>query len=208
MKKSIIASLLLVSLFGCQASEPSTVNPLRIQEIDVVPIFCGGGGPDLATVSLFATGGSGIYQYRVDGGDFGSSNVFANLTPGTHVFDVQDSNGTSVGAAIVTDPSGFNAISIAQAPYCADRYNRAIITYTSQGGIGPIFTLNEGTPVPGNDGQFGPLEAGEYTIVADDDSTGLCSPVSISFAVIIPQASGNANEDFVNAKHCIQCIPS
>lgn len=53
---------------------------------------CGGSG---GAVSFAASGGDGSYQYRIDGGQFTTSETFEMLTPGAHSFAVQDGEGCS-----------------------------------------------------------------------------------------------------------------
>ncbi|MBS7230218.1 T9SS type A sorting domain-containing protein [Flavobacterium psychroterrae] len=45
-----------------------------------------------ATVSVIASGGTGIYQYSMNDGPFQTSNIFNNLSAGVYHFSVKDSN--------------------------------------------------------------------------------------------------------------------
>lgn len=48
------------------------------------------------SINVTAAGGSGNYQYSLNGGSFQASNIFNNLTAGTYHFTVKDSNNCTV----------------------------------------------------------------------------------------------------------------
>ena len=54
-------------------------------------VSCNGG--DNGSVTLTTTGGTEPYQYSQDGTNYGVTNVFGNLTAGTHTFYVKDALG-------------------------------------------------------------------------------------------------------------------
>ena len=51
---------------------------------------CGAGG----TATVTTSGGTGTYQYRLDGQSWQGSNTFSNISPGSHQVEVRNSNGT------------------------------------------------------------------------------------------------------------------
>ena len=204
MKKHIITTLLALLTTGCKAGE---VNPpLRITEIDLIPVSCLASGPQTATVTIFVDGGTPPYMFSKDGGaTFQSSNEFTGLIAGDYAFEIKDASGTTpLGAAISIEQSAFETLTITQAPDCEDRFNMAIITVNSTGGTSPSHTLqNESAQtIEGNNVQFDPIAAGDINLVS---TTASCNPIGIAFDLIIPQASGNAIEDFINTKYCIPC---
>ncbi|KIQ24088.1 hypothetical protein RT99_03120 [Flavobacterium sp. MEB061] len=48
------------------------------------------------SINVTAAGGSGNYQYSLNGGSFQASNIFNNLTAGTYHFTIKDSNNCTV----------------------------------------------------------------------------------------------------------------
>lgn len=51
-------------------------------------------------ITVTAAGGDGNYEYSVDGGGFGSSNIFADLGHGAHAVEVRDGDGCSTTRSV------------------------------------------------------------------------------------------------------------
>jgi uncharacterized repeat protein (TIGR01451 family) len=64
--------------------------------LDVTPATCSNNG----IISITATGGTGVYQYSIDGATYQSSNVFSSLQVGTYTVTVIDSNNTMASQLI------------------------------------------------------------------------------------------------------------
>lgn len=209
MKKRIISSLLLLSAVSCTASEQ--VNPLRVVGVNLVPISCTDTTRTTASAALFVAGGTPAYQYRLDSGDFQSSNEFSGITAGSHQFEIRDANNTIIATQVTIQPSAFDLIGVSVAPYCSDRYNQGVVEVSTQGGNNPTLQLID---VEGNtqiktgpSAVFSPIAIGGQ-VVAFAEGTGPidCEQVSIALEFNLPQASTNAIENLVNAKYCIPCI--
>lgn len=69
----------------------------------VVPATTGTG----RKITITATGGVGPYQYKLDGGAYGTSNVFNNVSDGVHTVTVKGANGCISPRAI---PAGFSSL--------------------------------------------------------------------------------------------------
>ena len=75
--------------------------PTAMEIISNDPL-CFGQTGDLAIVSI--TGGEGPYLYSIDGGEnYGSSNLFGNLSPGTYDVLIQDVNGCELEESIIIE---------------------------------------------------------------------------------------------------------
>lgn len=93
---------------GCHITKSTIIHPSGVPnnfEVNIVSL------PFLETntVEIVATG-YGDYQYKMENGDFQSSPIFSNVTPGYHVFYVNDINGCGVvyeGVFVIDYPKFF-----------------------------------------------------------------------------------------------------
>jgi hypothetical protein len=81
------------NLAGCNAIMNGSVSieqyELVLQEISTTNITCNGAGD--GSIELTCTGGSGNYEYSVDGGfTWQASNIFGGLSPGDYTFSARD----------------------------------------------------------------------------------------------------------------------
>ena len=87
---------------GCSATTIVTVfQPSQLQATaSASPIFCAG---STSTITVSASGGTPIYQYKINGGVYQSSNSFPNLSAGIYTVEVTDLNScnTSMIVSIV-----------------------------------------------------------------------------------------------------------
>ncbi|MFK7808687.1 MAG: LamG-like jellyroll fold domain-containing protein, partial [Saprospiraceae bacterium] len=60
-------------------------------------------GVDDGTITITGAGGSGSYEYRINGGSWQSSNVFSGLSAGDYDVDIRNDNGTCI-ASFVSNP--------------------------------------------------------------------------------------------------------
>ncbi|MFG6685195.1 T9SS type B sorting domain-containing protein [Mariniflexile sp. HNIBRBA6329] len=145
-----------------------------------------------ATLTLSATGGTGVYQYSDDAsftnvmGTF-TSNVTFSVTPGTYSYYVRDANActASVSNEITIDPLQplvVNLDTTNATINCAGDATGVIVA-TAQGGLGSyVYTLQDGsgTDIPGavqnSPGVFTELPIGTYQVQVtsiDCDATSL-----------------------------------
>lgn len=82
---------------GCTATVQATVGSdaavVTVSTTDVTD--SGGCGTSNGRVTVTATGGDGNYQYRIDGGSFGTASLFTGLSHGSHTVEAMDGNGCS-----------------------------------------------------------------------------------------------------------------
>ncbi|MFQ5335304.1 MAG: gliding motility-associated C-terminal domain-containing protein, partial [Flavobacteriales bacterium] len=113
------------------------------------------------------SGGTGPYQYSLDGSTYQSSNAFNNLAAGSYTVYVKDNNGcTATATAVVNQPDQPVPAAAVKNKDCS---SAGSITATASGGTPPYtFSINGGTPQ--SDGSFNGLSPGSYTITVMDDN--------------------------------------
>ncbi|WP_298899907.1 T9SS type B sorting domain-containing protein [uncultured Psychroserpens sp.] len=169
-----------------------------------------------STLTLSASGGTGIYTYSNDSsfttilGTFNSSTTFS-VPPGTYQYYVRDANGciANVSNEITIDPLPdleINLQSTNPTINCAGDNNGSIVA-TAQGGLGDyVYTLEDtlGNTIPATQnspGIFTELIAGTYvvTVVSGDCNTATApititeptAPLEVDFVVNDVTCSGN-----------------
>lgn len=124
-------------------SEPSAVTAT----ITTGNIIVFGG---TTSISIASSGGTGAHTYRLNAGSYQSSNVFNNVSAGTHAIRVKDANGCVIVRNVtITEPgSALSATATAGAISCNG--GTTIVTVTGSGGTAPYtgtgnFTVGAGT---------------------------------------------------------------
>ncbi|WP_157757585.1 T9SS type B sorting domain-containing protein [Pseudalgibacter alginicilyticus] len=90
-----------------------------------------------ATLEVLASGGQTPYEYRINGGSFGPSNVFDNLTPGNYDITVRDANGCEFDLATQTIAEQLLVSTILTKDLDCTVSPDAVITGTISGGYAP-----------------------------------------------------------------------
>lgn len=92
----------------CTANTTATVGG-DIPNISVSTnvVNAGGCNESQGSISATATGGNGTFEFSIDGGAFGSSGVFANLTHGQYTVTARDEDGCE-GTRSARVPSGIS----------------------------------------------------------------------------------------------------
>lgn len=76
----------------------TTLSGVSVSGVASCPGTCNGTG----RIVITGSGGTGVYQYSIDGGaTFGSSNTFSSLSNGTYYIAVRDSLGTVANSTVV-----------------------------------------------------------------------------------------------------------
>lgn len=105
------------------------------------------GGTTTATAS--ATGGTSPYSYRLNNGNFQTSNSFSGVAAGSHSITVRDANNcTFTRNFSISQPAALAATATAGAVACNG--GTATVTVSATGGVSPYtgtgtFTVNAGT---------------------------------------------------------------
>lgn len=121
---------------GCSIPLTITLQPVPTFSITtaVTPTTCNGTtGAVTATVS-----GSGPYTYQWSNGD--TTSAISNLTTGTYMLVVTDTNGCTSSTIVTIPASGLNVTSQVTQPLCAGDCN-GVATITPQNGT-PPYTYN------------------------------------------------------------------
>ena len=162
---------------GCMAEVTFTVGDVDAVAVTASAIAVSCNGDMDGSVELSATGGTSLFEYSADGMDYGSSPLFAGLSPGTYTYYAQDSNGCSASVeATVEEP---DVLSVS-----------GVITNDSGIGDGALDITVEG----GNGGYSFAWSGPDNFTSADEDLTGI---VAGEYTVTVTDANGcEATETF------------
>lgn len=134
-------------------------------------ILCNAG---TTTLTVTATGGTGAYQYSLNGGAFQAGNTFTvNAAGSPYTVTVKDANAcTSVTNSVtVTQPTAVSASASVTTPIAVPG-GTGTITVTSTGGTGTkTYVITSGSTINtsgASSGVFTGLLAGSYTFTATD----------------------------------------
>lgn len=178
---------------GCASVNSDTArvrfNPIvTIDSIDASKVSCNDGNS--GRIEIFATGGTPVLKYSIDGGiTFQTSNVFNNLPPNTYQVIVKGSKGCSDEAIASTfDNDGIDITAALLQNITCNNEADGVIEGTATGGSGNYFyTLHNAAgplQVQGN-GTFTGLTEDTYFIAVEDITTG-CKDTSAIIVIDNP----------------------
>lgn len=145
-------------------------------------VLCNGNANGSFTVT--ASGGTGNFNYKLNGVDNGSNNSFTNLSPGNYIVRVTDTNGCFKEISeIITEPSSLNLSLVNKKDIKCFGSNNGEISVVAVGGVAPYqYALNgaifQSSP------SFTGLIAGNHTIQVMDANQCL---QSINVTILEPQ---------------------
>ncbi len=159
------------------------------------------------SISVTASGGTPPYTYAINNGPFGANNSFNNLSAGSYVISIRDSNNCQEDTTIIILANGnyaINSVTYTQ-PSCHGGSDGGI-SFTVSGGIAPFqYSLNLGAYQAGN--SFTGLPAGSYNLRSidnsgcfDDTVVTLSEPSPVTFSSLVlnnPTCNGNTNGSVV-----------
>lgn len=152
------------------------------------PITCFGANDGSITVNQ-VTGGSGSYEYSINGTDFFESNLFTGLAPNDYDIFVKDTYGCTVqvGTISIIEPNPISIVTVV--PQNITGCFGALegeITITATGGTGTLsYSINDGTDWQAGSGVFTGLAAGNYIVKVKDENN--CETTWASNPVVITQ---------------------
>ncbi|MEM8510283.1 MAG: T9SS type A sorting domain-containing protein [Bacteroidota bacterium] len=143
--------------------------PLLFVQAITTAITCKGANNGSITVET--SGGMPPYSYRINGGGYGSSNVFSKLTPGFYIVEVTDTNGcvVSKNVSLVEPDEAFEIASIITTNVTCQGVQDGSIEVILSGGIPPYqYQINNGALTTAN--TFADLGSGVYVLTVFDAS--------------------------------------
>lgn len=170
---------------GCQGTTSATLNPgagTISHTSSFTDPLCNGDAN--GTITLLGSGGSGSYQYSIDGGTtFQANGNFSGLASGTYDIVVQDGGCQSTETISLTDPTSVLLSSSATSPSCST--GSGSITISGSGGAGSYqYSIDGGSTFQVN-GNYTGLAAGTYNLVVQDANG--CQATG-SESIVIPTA--------------------
>lgn len=177
-------------------NEPSVIS----YTASINDASCGGNDGDIA---LTGSGGTGSYQYSIDGGSaFQSSGTFTSLSSGTYNIVIEDANGCSTSnTESVGSTSGPSITSETNNDATCYGSNDGAISISATGVATLQYSIDGGSTFQSN-GNFTGLSAGTYNVVVVDGNSCVTNgsvltinePSAISYNPTITDATcGNSN---------------
>ncbi|MBL7771591.1 MAG: gliding motility-associated C-terminal domain-containing protein [Chitinophagaceae bacterium] len=161
---------------GCTASSVVIINEPPVLAIDSTPtvnVLCAGG--NTGSITVYASGGSGGYQYSSDCTIYQASNTFNNLVAGTYTLCVKDANNCTQSTVVtITQPTAMSWVFALGSDLTCNGSADGSISVQAQGGTGTIeYSLN--SAAYSLNSNYTNLAAGQYTITAKDQNNCIIS---------------------------------
>lgn len=120
------------------------------------------------TINVVVTGGSGVFQYQLDNGNFQQNPLFTNLLSGSYIITVQDESGCEVSreGVVQANTSTVNLSFTTLDAGCGT--NNGSIEVMASGGSGNFSYSLNGSSFQSNP-VFSNLGRGAYGIIVQDD---------------------------------------
>jgi PKD repeat protein len=127
-------------------------------------------GDNSGSIMVNGTGGVTDYQYNLNGGLYGASNMFAGLAAATYIVGVQDANGCTDTLHVTLSEPGILQLSLisSQDADCFGQLSGNIVVAAASGTAPYQYSLNP--PSFQGSGTFEGLGAGTYTVTARDEN--------------------------------------
>jgi hypothetical protein len=120
-----------------------------------------------SNVLVTASGGTGAFQYSLDGGPFQASNTFLNVPNGPHTITVQDANGCQATISVLVNASGILVTATLTTAISCHNASDAVITVSANGGTAPYEYSLDGVSFQASN-VFSGLPPGNYSIIVKD----------------------------------------
>ena len=126
------------------------------------------------SIEVSATGGSGAYEYSIDGTNWVTTPLFENLAAGTYNIEVRDANATTcvysgLTAVELTEPAPIVITSYQSTYATSSGAADGTVDVTAAGGTGTLTYTLDGTQQAS--GSFTGLAVGTYTLSITDDNS-------------------------------------
>ncbi len=201
MKKILFVLFLLPGIFSATLASPPPCSVSAT--VNYTNITCHGAGD--GTISITSpTGGSGTYQYSINGGSSWTTNSsFTGLTVSTHNVQIRDKNNTScltiLNAALsITQPALLNATVTVTNVTCYGNSDGTITFSSPSGGYGTYnYSINGGSTWQSG-ASFTSLAPNTYDVQIQDAAHTLCVVDLGTKTIIQPSAALSATVISVN----------
>ena len=163
-------TLFTLDVNDCVAQTPFSISEPTLLEVSInqqTNLACFGDAN--GQVTLNGQGGTGNYQYNIDGGNYQTSATFNNLTTGIYDFNIKDANDciASLNITISSPPEIIAQVSEIIQVQCFGE-NTGSVTLQLSGGAGNFSSTMNGNTVTGSTVVFQNLVAGTYPILIED----------------------------------------
>ena len=137
-------------------------------DVSTTPAACGADNGSIRITDV--TGGSGPYQYSIDGGNYSSTTNYPNLGAGAHTVAVRDDNGCVYSTTInITSSGGPTDVNVTTTPAACGADNGSIRVTDVTGGSGPYqYSIDGGNYTSTTN--YSDLGAGAHTVAVRDDN--------------------------------------
>ncbi|WP_081894237.1 T9SS type B sorting domain-containing protein [Muricauda sp. MAR_2010_75] len=165
---------------GCVFTDTFDIIEAVAPVLAIVPNdICYDDAVGLTLTANVTSGGDGNYEYSLNGGPFGASNVFTGLGPGSYTIQVRDGNTCVDSASITIDPE---LSVVASAPNITACTTDTDINISAAGGDGNYVYAVVADGVTPNAGDFSTTNpvtvtgAGDYDVYVRDNggAAGFC----------------------------------
>ena len=151
---------------GCEIQENFSLTAAVVPVLTVSPNdICYDASVGLTLTANITSGGTAPFQYRINGGAYQNSNVFAGLTPGAYTVEVTDSKNCTATASITVNPALTASAVLTKDLDCSPTPD-AVIDITANDGY-PGYTYE----VSFNSGAFTTIAGANFTTSNPGDYT-------------------------------------
>ena len=141
-------------------TEPAPISPAIVNQNNV---SCSAGSDGSVTIS--ATGGTGSYEYSMDGGTYQASGNFTGLAANSYAVNIRDENGCTGSISVsITEPSELTISATVTDASCPD-VNDGSVSLSVSGGTPPYnYIWSDGITTDERSG----IAGGTYSIIVTD----------------------------------------
>lgn len=170
-----------------ELTQPAEIVPTAV----VSDVLCSDSEDGVIVVT--GNGGTGMgYIYSIDGGGFGPSSTFDDLTPGDYTITVQDDAECAGSATFTVEAPDAITITVDANNGSDPSLNNGVIDITVSGGVSPYTFSWDGPGYDGTDEDATGIAPGDYTVTITDANG--CEFTSATITVVV-----SGVEEMVNA---------
>ena len=135
-------NIIVKDISGCSATTQVTINSPIPVSATVVTTNLSCFGSNNGTLTVTANGGTSPYTYSLNGGTYGSSNYFTNLSAGTYTVNVKDTYGcTANTTGIIASATPITVSAVTTTGITCDDLSFVTLSLIGNGGTPPYTYL-------------------------------------------------------------------